>query len=57
MIDFQIYTILVTKWKYGIVINDIIIFNEELDILSTSNIDLFNIYVSSHEEEIVFFNK
>ena len=44
MITFQIYNILVTKWKDGIVPINGITFNEEL-----------NIYESSHEEAIVIF--
>ena len=31
IISFQMYEILVTKWKNGIVPNDIITFNEELE--------------------------
>ena len=35
MITFQIYNILVTKWKQGISPNDMITLNEEVEFLST----------------------
>ena len=54
-ITFQIYNILLTKWKHGIGPNDIITFNQELEFLSTSIIELVNIYYCSHEETIVVF--
>ena len=43
IITFQIYNILVTKWKHGISTNDIIKFNEELEIISASIIELVNV--------------
>ena len=43
IINFQIYNILVTKWKHGIGPNDIILFNEWLEIISTSVIELVSI--------------
>ena len=49
IITFQIDNILVTKWKHGIGTNDIIIFNGELNPLSTSIIELVNIDQSSYE--------
>ena len=55
IINFHVYKILVTKWKHGIGPNDIILFNEELEILSTSMIELVNIDESSHKEEILIF--
>ena len=57
MITFHIYKILVTKWKHGIVPNDVIKFNEELYFLSTSTIELGNIDESPHEDSIVIFIK
>ena len=50
---FQIYKILVEKWKHGIIPTDIITFNVELEIISRVIIELVNIYESSHEEAIV----
>ena len=55
IITFQIYNILVLKFIHGIVPNDILTLNEELESLSTSIIKLVNIYESSHEEEILTF--
>ena len=55
IITFHIYIILVTKWKHIIVPNDIFTFNEELEILSMSVIELVYIDESSHEESIVIF--
>ena len=46
-INFQIYKIIVTKWKHGIGSNDKITFNEELEFLSTSIIEPVNIDESS----------
>ena len=43
IIIFQIYNIIITKWKHVIGYNDIITFNEELKILSASIIQLVNI--------------
>ena len=53
IINFQIYNILVLKWKHEIVPIDIFTFNEELEFLSTSIIELINIDESSHENKIV----
>ena len=55
VISFQIYNILVSKWKHGIITIDIIAFNDELEFLSTSNIELNNKDESSHENVIVNF--
>ena len=55
IIYFQIYHILVSKWKHGIGPNDIITFNEEFEFLSTWIIELVNIDESSHESAIVIF--
>ena len=55
VINFQIYNIIVSKWKHGIVPIDIIIFSEELEFLSTSVIETINIDESSHENTIVIF--
>ena len=43
-ITLYMYKILVTKWKHGIRTNYIITFNEELENISTSIIELANIY-------------
>ena len=43
IITFRVYNIMVKKWKHGIGPNDILSFNEELDLLSTSIIELVNI--------------
>ena len=53
IINFYIYNSLVTKWKHGIGHNDIISFNEELKVISTSTIELVDIDESSHEESII----
>ena len=50
MIYFHIYINIVTKWKHGTSTNDIIIFNENLENVSTALIELKNIDESSHEE-------
>ena len=55
MLNFLIYNILVKKWKYVIYPNDITMFNEELEYLLTSIIELGNIDESSHEEAVVIF--
>ena len=55
IITFHIYNIRATKCKHGIGPNDIILFNEQLEIISTSIIELVNIYDSSHKESIVNF--
>ena len=55
IINFQIYNVFLTKWKHVIGTNDIITFNKELGIISTSIIELSNIYESSNEEAIVIF--
>ena len=52
---FHIHIMLVTEWKHGIGPNYIITFNEELENLSTSNIELSNSDEYSHEETIVNF--
>ena len=52
---FQIYKILVTKWKHWIGPNYILSSNEELELNSTLIIELVNIDESSHEEAIVIF--
>ena len=57
IITFRVYTILVHKWKHVIVPNDILSFNEELELNSTSIIELLSIHESSHEESIVIFIK
>ena len=46
---------MVSKLNHGIVPDDIITFNEELEFLSTSIIELVNIDESSHEQVIVIF--
>ena len=51
----MVYKILVTKWKCGIGPDDRIIFNEELQNISASIIELTNIDESSHEYTIVMF--
>ena len=62
-IAFNIYNILVTKWKHEIYPKDIITFDEELEIISTSIIELVNIDESSHEEvsailiKVTYLNK
>ena len=43
IINIYINIIVVTKWKYAILTNDLIQFNEELEVLSTSIIELVNI--------------
>ena len=55
IINFHIYNILITKWKHEIGPNDIIKFNEELEFLSTSTIELVNINESSPEEAAIIF--
>ena len=55
IITFHIYNIRATKCKHGIGPNDIILFQFFLEILSTSIIELVNIYESSYKEEIVIF--
>ena len=52
---FQIYKIIVSKWKHGIGYIGIITFNEELYFLSTSVIEKINIDESSHKNAIVLF--
>ena len=49
------YHILVPKQKHGIGPIAIIAFNEELEFISTSIIELINIDESSHENAIVIF--
>ena len=49
IINFNMYNILVTKWKHGIGPKEILSFNEELEILLKSIIELVNIHESSHE--------
>ena len=44
-----------SRWKHGIGPIDIITFNDELEFLSTSIIELINIDDSSHENTIVIF--
>ena len=53
IITFHIYNIRAIKCEHGIGTNDIILFNEQLEILSTSIIELVNIYESSHKEAVV----
>ena len=55
IITFQIYHIIVSKWKHGIGPIDIVTFNEELESLSISIIELINIDESSHENVILIF--
>ena len=55
VINFQIYNILVTKYKYERGHNDIIKINEELEFISPSTTELVNIDESSHENETVIF--
>ena len=57
IITFQIHNILEKNWKHVIGPNDIIPFNEELDLNSTSIIDLVNIHESFHEEVIIILIK
>ena len=40
IISFQIYKILLTEWKHRLASNDIIIFNKELENLSTATVEL-----------------
>ena len=54
-ITFNIYNILVSIWKHGIGPIDIFTFNEELEFLLTSIIELINIDESSHENKIVIY--
>ena len=56
IIAFRIYNILVKTWKHVIGPNYIISFYEELEIILTSIIEIFNIYKYSHEEAIVIFH-
>ena len=53
IITFQIYHILASEWKHVIGLIDIIIFNEELEFLSTSIIEIINIDESLHKNAIV----
>ena len=46
---------MVSKWKHGICSIGIITFNEELEFISTSIIELINIYESSRGNSIVIF--
>ena len=46
IISFHIYKNLVPEWKHGICPNDIIILNEKLENVSTTIIELTNIYKS-----------
>ena len=55
VITFQIYNILVSKWKNRMGPIDIITFNDESEFLSTSIIELIKIDESSHENTIVIF--
>ena len=55
MISFHIYNIIVSKWRHEIGPINIITFNEKLEFISNSNIELFNIDESSHENSIVVF--
>ena len=50
IITFQIYQILVQKWKHGIGPNDVLSLNEQLELNSSSIIELVNIHESSHKE-------
>ena len=50
IINFHIYNILITKRKHGIGNNYKITFNEELEFISTSIIELINIDESLHEQ-------
>ena len=54
-ITFQIHNIIVTKWKHGICTNNIITFNEELEFISTSIIELVHIDECLHKNSIVIF--
>ena len=53
IITFNIYNILVSIWKHRIGPIDIFTFNEELEFISTSIIELINIDESSHENTII----
>ena len=52
MMNSHIYSILVTKWKHGIVTNDIITFNKEIEFLSASIIKLVNSDKSLHKNKM-----
>ena len=52
---FQIYK-LVTEWKHGTSTSDIITFNEKLENVSTSLIELINIYAYSYDGALVVLN-
>ena len=52
MIYFQMYNILVTKWKHGIGNNNIITLNEHLEFISKSIIEIVNIDESLHEIQL-----
>ena len=54
MVSFQIYKIPVTERKQGICPNDILAFNEELENLSKSVIELTNIDESSCDNKNLF---
>ena len=55
IINFQIYHILISKLKHGIGLIDIIKFNEKLEFLSASIIELINIDKYLYENAIVIF--
>ena len=55
IITFQIYNIVVSKFKHVIGPIQIITFNEELEFPSVSIIEIINIDESLHENEIVIF--
>ena len=53
--SFQIYK-LVTEWKHGTSTSDIITFNEKLENVSTSLIELIKIYAYSYDGALVVLN-
>ena len=55
MINFQIYHILVSKWRSEIGTIDIITFNEDSEFISSSIIEIISIDESLHENEILIF--
>ena len=53
IITFHIYNILVSIWKHRIGPIDIFTFNEEIEFISNSIIELIHIDESSHENTII----
>ena len=55
IITFQVHNILLTEWKHIMGPNNIITFNEELEFLSASIIELVNIGECYHKTAIIIF--